>query len=190
MAPMLFSRHTMASGRYSAMRRCRSCAAPEVRGSSFARRQVVHRRRNEIVEVPSVGFETLKEIAVSGEDLLDRALEVPPQVSVSVVEESAADGSRLRHEQRGYPPRTMIRSCLSDGSHHALGNPSGRCYRPFTQVTVAPVRGAPSDLNRTIRAVHIADGESREVVGRSDAQRAVRRNQLRKSLPVKPARIR
>ena len=57
--------------------------------------------------------------------------------------------------------------------------------RPF-----APVRGAPSDLNRSIRAVHIADGERCEVVGRSDAQCAVRRNQLRKSLPIKPARIR
>jgi hypothetical protein len=47
-----------------------------------------------------VGFETLEEIAVPGENILDRAPEVPPQASVSVLEERAADGSRFRHEER------------------------------------------------------------------------------------------
>ena len=38
---------------------------PEMSSSAFARRQMVHRHQHEIVEVPSIGLEALKEIAVA-----------------------------------------------------------------------------------------------------------------------------
>jgi hypothetical protein len=98
-----------------------------------------------------------------------------------VIEERPADGSRFRHEERRYPPWTIVRSCFFHGNR--------RC-RTFTQGCSLPKRDAPSDLHRAFWAVHVAGGESRKVVGRGDTQRAVRRHQLRKGLPIEPARIR
>src|ERR1700748_2589934 len=72
----------------------------KMRGSAFARRQLIDWRQHEIVEIPSVGSETLQEVAAFREDFLDRSLEIATKVTVSVVEEGSADGSRLGHEER------------------------------------------------------------------------------------------
>jgi hypothetical protein len=63
--------------------------------------QVTYRCQNKIVEVPAISLEAIEEGAMMTEGILNRALHVIVQSTVSIVEERSAGRGGLTHKQSG-----------------------------------------------------------------------------------------